>query len=338
MAAVERAPDSTATQAGARPARAALPHGPAVQLRKPAIALVLAGGPPHPGFGPAAPPFRPLLPVLGRPIVAHVLDALHASCVRRTLVFHDPACDIASAVDAGPKADFLPLPTTFTPIGKSVRYALEASVRACGVDAVRRSRLLILPCDLPFTTAAVIDRVLQRADALEFDFAYTAVSRGLLSQRYPGRPFRFYPAADLGGYYALQTATLVDGTFIHSPDDGTRVSFGDWTRDEADRLFENISVLREGRRSLWQVPQFVNELAFRRLRGSRGRRLIAATLARALVGRLRSTDVDRLTEAAFRARTVCVDTEAPELSADIDTPADLAFYLGVGGAAGLPQA
>lgn len=308
------------------------PHGPAVQLRRPAIALVLAGGPPHPGFGPGAPRFRPLLPVLGRPIVAHVLDALQASCVRRVLVFHDPDCDLASVVDAGEKTTFVPLPSPPTSIGKSVRYALEASVRACGIDAVRRGRLLILPCDQPFTTAAVIDRVLQRADALEFDFAYMGVSRRLLSQRYPGKPFRFYPAADLGGPYALQTATLVDGTFIHSSEDGTRVSFGDWTRAEADRLFENISVLREGRRNFWQVPQFLNELAFRRLRSGRGRRLIAATLARALVGRLRSTDVDRLTEAAFRARTVCVDTEAPELSADIDTPADLAFYLGVSGA------
>ena len=203
------------------------PHGPAVQLRKPAIALVLAGGRPHPDFGPGAPPFRPLLPVLGRPIVAHVLSALEASCVRKILVFHDPACDIASAVDAGPKVAFLPLPATTTPIGESVRHALEASVRACGIDAVRRSRLLILPCDQPFTTPAVIDRVLRRADALEFDFAYTAVSRGLLSQRYPGKPFRFYPAADLGGPYALQTATLVDGTFIFGFDSDTQDVFRD---------------------------------------------------------------------------------------------------------------
>ena len=130
---------------------------------------------------------------------------------------------------------------------------------------------------------------------------------------------------------------LVEGDFIYSSEAGARVSFGDWTREEADRLFENISVLRDGRRSFWQVPQFLNELVFRRLRGGRGRRLIAATLARALVGRLRSTDVDRLTEAAFRARTVCIDTEAPELSADIDTPADLAFYMGVGGASGARQ-
>ncbi len=288
--------------------------------------MVMAGGAPRPEFGSRAPAHRALLPVRGRPIVAYLLDALECSAVERVFVFHDAECDMASFVEAGPKTTFLARPAGRSGFVDGVRHALDATVRACGLDAVRRSRLLALPCDLPFVTARILDRVLERSDALEFDFAYTAVSRALLARRFPGRPFRAYPVADLGGFYALQTLAIMDGACFGLADGGTRLTFGDWTREEGERLLESIGVLRNGRGAFLQMPRALHELVLRRLSG-RGRRRVAASLVlRTLAGRLRTTDLDRLALAAFRVRTVCIDTEAPELSADVDRPDDLTFY------------
>jgi CTP:molybdopterin cytidylyltransferase MocA len=314
------------TTAGARQAHRKPIHAAQTRAEKPTIALVLAGGPPHPSFGPGAPRFRPVVPFRGRPIVAYVLDALEASRVGRVLVFHDRGCDLGAAVERGAKSTFIPLQEPLPPLGDTVRFALESAVRLCGIHSVRGSRILILPCDQPFTVSGTIDRVLERANGREFDFAYLGVSRRSLAERYPGRRFRSFLARDLGGRYALQTATLVDGAFLHAADDRVGVRYGDWTREEEDALFANMSALREGRGSVWQVPQFVNEIGVRRLKRNGGRRLMAAKLVRALTGRLRSSDLDELTAVAFRLRTVCIDSDSPELSADIDTPADAAYY------------
>ncbi|MHB1192039.1 MAG: NTP transferase domain-containing protein [Longimicrobiales bacterium] len=311
---------------GARQARRPHVGGLATHLRKPVIALVMAGGGPRPEFGSRAPGFRALLPVGGRPIVSWILDALEASAVERVFVFHDAACDMPSLVAAGAKTVFVPRPGDRGAFVDGVRHALEATVGACGLAAVRRSRLLALPCDLPFVTAETLDRLLERSDALEFDFAYTAVSRDLLARRFPDRPFRAYPAADLGGFYALQTPSLIDGACFGLADAGSRLTFGDWSGEEAERLLDSIGALRRGRGAFLQVPRALHELVLRRLAASGRRRPAAGLLLRTLTGRLRTTDLDRLAWAAFRVRTLCIDSEAPELSADVDRPADLASY------------
>ena len=286
------------------------------------FAVVLAGGPPDPGFGPDAPRHRPLLPFRGRPIVTRVLDALGGSRVAGTWVLHDGDCPLEGYVAAGPSTRFTPLPLPAPPIGESVLLAFQGLVDTLGIEAVRRSRFLILPCDQPFVTSAVIDRVIARAETRVFDFAYTIVAADLLEARYPGRRFRNYPVADLGGRFALQTATMVDGGFL-GVDALGRVTFGDWGSREASALFRTISALRDARRSPWQVPHFFHELVYRRLRGVGGVRLMVETAARFMVGRLRTVDAARLTRAAYRIRVTHLDTGSPELSADIDRPEDL---------------
>ncbi|NJD19403.1 MAG: hypothetical protein FIA95_09005 [Gemmatimonadetes bacterium] len=318
--------NTISTDAGARQARRRHAGGAEPRLRKPALALVMAGGAPHPEFGSRVPPHRALLPVRGRPVVSYLLDALEASAVERVFVFHDAACDMASRVEAGPKTTFVPRPPGRPGFVDGIRHALEATVRSCGIEAVRRRRLLALPCDLPLTTAGMLDRVLERSDALDFDFAYTTVSRSLLAQRFPGRAFRAYPVADLGGLYALQTLAILDGACFGLAEEGARLTFADWTREEGERLLASIGALRDGRGGFLQVPRALHELIFRRLAPRGRRRVAAALLLRTLAGRLRTTDLDRLAWTAFRVRTRCIDTEAPELSADIDRPRDVAFY------------
>lgn len=318
--------DTITTEA---PQRQAHPREPGLRTRKPVIALVLAGGSPHPAFGAGAPPCKPLMPFRGRPVVEYVLDAVDASCVARALVFHDPTCDLAAAGPSRGKATFVVRPPEHADIGRTIRFVLTAAVRELGIEEVRRSRLLILPCDLPFITGASLDRLLLDADARDFDLAYLVASEDLLARAIPGKRFRAFPAADLGpGRYAPQAPVLVDGAYLHAPGDGSLLAYGDWTREEADRVERTIGLLRTERSSIWLFPRIVAELGLARVRGPRSLWLTASALARVLVGRLRTRDFDRGMALLFRIRTVAIDTGSPEFSADVDRPEDLARLSG----------
>ncbi len=143
-------------------------------------ALVLAGGLARPGdrLYPLIPD-RPkaLLPLLGRPMLQWVLEALDAAqAVDRVLVFGD-ALETAHPWRFGKPIQFLP------DGGSMVANILEGLRR---LHQERPGLVLLVSGDVPTITGEIVDWVAENAHRLDVEVVYHVVERRVMEARFPG--------------------------------------------------------------------------------------------------------------------------------------------------------
>ena len=285
----------------------------------------MAGGFAHPAFGPRVP--KPLLPVRGRPVLDPLLEALEGSSVEQVFVSHARGIDLRSRLAPVGRTVFLPRPADTVSYAAAMHAAFLDLSSHCGVDSIRNHTVLLLPCDIPLVTAPILEALLKKTSGLDADVALVMVAGRLLEERYPGKRFAGIHLSDHGGRYVLQNIACIRGTFFSEDREGELV-LGTWSEQEVRDLARSVDRMRDSRERLLQIPLLVNELLVRRLVRERRAALVVRLVTRLLTRRFRVGDGSELLQTAFRVRAGVVDSKAPELSGDIDTPDDLVRVLG----------
>ena len=120
---------------------------------------------------------KALLPIAGKPMVVHVVEALAAARhVRHVAII---------ALDPGLGVSF-PLPVEYVPDAGSLFANVEAGFlfaldRYPGLDAV-----LYCASDVPAITPAAIDAFIEDCFTTDHDLYYPVVERGVMERRFPG--------------------------------------------------------------------------------------------------------------------------------------------------------
>lgn len=142
----------------------------ATDIRLPA--LVLAGAPADAEMaGKYAVKNRAEVPIAGKPMIQHVLDALKASShVMNTCVIGDISCSGAGRI----------IPTA----GKMMDNLL-AGMRACG-DEGTKGLVLVVTSDIPLITSEAIDYFIAACAREDADFYYPVISKESSEARFPG--------------------------------------------------------------------------------------------------------------------------------------------------------
>ncbi len=144
-------------------------------------AIVLAGGGAEPGLPPDL-PNKAFLPVGGRPLLAHVLDALRASAA------------IARIAVAGPPdvRPWLPAGVLHVPDSGSLMANVVAALRALGSE----EPVLVVASDIPLLTPEALEEFLAACRASPADFHYAIVPREAMERVFPGAQKTYVTVAD----------------------------------------------------------------------------------------------------------------------------------------------
>jgi len=150
-------------------------------------AVIVAGGkmtgPLRQVAGPEAGDRKALLRIGGRSLLQRVLDACAAAeCVRQVVV-----AGVGDAVGFECPADTLFLPDTGSVIGNILAGAKPLRARA---DA--GYHFLVIACDLPYLTGAMLDWLCRQAGESKLDFYYSVVPKETMEERFPGSGRTYY--------------------------------------------------------------------------------------------------------------------------------------------------
>ena len=158
-------------------------------------AVVLAGAPAEPELKDKySVAYRAELPIAGKMMAQHVIDALKASsCVGNIHVVGDIKCDGADG--------FIP------PAGTLIEN-LIAGMKACGSDGCG----LIVTSDIPLVTPEAIDDFIERCGDLSADFYYSIIPKEACEKRFPGVRRTYVRLAEgtfTGGNIMVMSSRLV---------------------------------------------------------------------------------------------------------------------------------
>jgi len=167
-----------------------------------AIGIVLAGRRNTAGLAAAAPDveWESLVPIAGRPMLGHVVEALTATPAVDRVIVAGPPAFVAAGVLVVPPGER---------VTASLRHALDAapSCRAPGEE------LLIATGDAPLLTAAAVGALIDGARRRGLHLAYPIVRRELCEASFPGvhRTYvRLREGAFTGGNCFYLQGTAVD--------------------------------------------------------------------------------------------------------------------------------
>ena len=120
---------------------------------------------------------KALLPIAGKPMVAHVVDALAGSRYVRHLVVVglDPAAGVSFAA---PVAHIPAAGGLMANVETAFQYALD---HYPGLDAV-----VYCSCDVPTLTPPIVDAFVEECLRTEHDLYYSVVERSVMERRFPG--------------------------------------------------------------------------------------------------------------------------------------------------------
>jgi molybdopterin-guanine dinucleotide biosynthesis protein A len=160
--------------------------------------VVLAGGGVEPGLPPDL-PTKALLPVGGRPLLAHVLQALGQS----------PGVGRIAVVGPAAVQPWLPPGARYVPEEGSLMANVAAALRALGSEAP----VLVVASDIPLLTPEAVEEFLAACRADPADFHYAIVPQDAMERAFPGARKTYVTVADgtfTGGSIMLVRPQVVD--------------------------------------------------------------------------------------------------------------------------------
>lgn len=172
-------------------------------LSEPLDAIVLAGrgGDSDPLAQATGHAHKALLPLNGRPMLSHVLDALRDSgCVRRIHLVGVGSQEL-------PMQDLLP--TTYLPDAGGILENLLSGIASVGDQEM----VVICGADVPLLTPAAIRDLVEQCHQQPAGLYYPIVSQGDMERRYPGsgRSFRHFVEGSYCGGDLLVVSPQVIG-------------------------------------------------------------------------------------------------------------------------------
>lgn len=120
---------------------------------------------------------KALIPIAGKPMIAHVVDALAGSRYVRHIVI--VALDPANGVEFS-------VPVEYVPDAGGILENAEAGLRYALTHYPDLDGVLLCTSDIPTITAPIVDALIEECFRTDHDLYYTIVERSVMEKRFPG--------------------------------------------------------------------------------------------------------------------------------------------------------
>lgn len=290
-------------------------------------ALLLARGPLEAAWrGHSALKYKALVPVNGLPMAGHVLGALHASQVSEVFIVQGADEGLEHVIGSRPGDIFINCADVDSGYSGSLYSGFKGVVNHYGVEGLRDTDIMVVPCDVPLANCGNFDRLIRQYGVKECDLCFALIQCRLLRERYPGRSYRGFQFRDLPGSRTLQNIAFISGRLLGEAFLGADYGGPERTpplaTDIVSEAARKVDALVSARDHALQVPHMFLELF--RLLAARKQLGSSLLLLCKLLGRSYST-----ADAAYFVRLISglslsyIESQEAELSFDIDLPAHL---------------
>jgi CTP:molybdopterin cytidylyltransferase MocA len=120
---------------------------------------------------------KALIPIAGKPMIAHVVDALARSRYIQQIVI--VALDPAAGVQ-------FPVPVDYVPDAEGLLANLEAGIEYARTHYPNLGAILLSSSDVPTITAPIVDSFIEECLRTDHDLYYSIVERSVMEARFPG--------------------------------------------------------------------------------------------------------------------------------------------------------
>lgn len=120
---------------------------------------------------------KALIPIAGKPMVAHVVDALAASRYVQHIV--------VVALDPSAQVQFL-APVEYVPDAGGLLANAEAGIQCAQTHYPDSDAILLSSSDVPTITPSIVDTFLEECFRTDHDLYYSIVERSVMETRFPG--------------------------------------------------------------------------------------------------------------------------------------------------------
>jgi GTP:adenosylcobinamide-phosphate guanylyltransferase len=269
-----------------------------------------------------------LLPVRGRPIADHVIQALEQSDVEKIFVVQDDGAALQEALSPTSKSVFLTKDGHSTKLGMGSLLALEKVAEYYGNAELSKRSIMVVPCDIPLVTSADFNALIGKASGKCADVIMTIIAVKRLEERFPHKHFRSVYLTDYQARYTMQNVLFLNGEFIQfdpmAEQGKLKFSFRGWDADVLKRVKDGIDSIDALRHQslfhdklflLWLLTKGYTYYIFRLLVDLFFRRLTMEKVIQYLNG-------------ADHMQSDYIESQQVEFSADIDSPEDFQMVLG----------
>ena len=120
---------------------------------------------------------KALIPIAGKPMITHVVDALAGSRYVQHI--------IVVALDPAAKVQFS-APVEYVPDAGGVLANSEAGVQHAQTHCPNLDAMLLSSSDIPTITPAIVDAFIEECFRTDHDLYYSVVERSVMETRFPG--------------------------------------------------------------------------------------------------------------------------------------------------------
>lgn len=120
---------------------------------------------------------KALIPIAGKPMIAHVVEALAGSryIQRFVVVALDPAAGVQ-----------FPLPVEYLPDGGDIFANAESGINYTLSHFPDLDAILFSSCDIPTITSTIVDAFIEECFRTDHDLYYSIIERTVMESRFPG--------------------------------------------------------------------------------------------------------------------------------------------------------
>jgi hypothetical protein len=279
------------------------------------------------------------LPVCGMSIVSYVNAALEYTPAEKIVILQERGAGLERKLFACSKCLFIEKERSEASFGATIVEGIEKIALLYGEAMLRQRTIMIVPCDTPLVTGEHFTTLMENAASKSADVVFTIIRSSHLARFLPHRRFRTVHLIDYGARYTIQNVTFVNGSAItfkpnHGPEHYA-ISLRQWDDRFLRSLVTTIDSVRKHRRRILRFPYLIYQLFIRRLLLRGHGAIIVRLLASVAHDRFTIKEIHDYIHAAFSLTIDHIESQAPEVSVDIDTPNDLRYLVGMAQRTGL---
>ena len=283
---------------------------------RPVIALVLARGgikefPNHSHLK-----YKALLPYLGQPLIAYVVDALTRSSIEKVFVLQERDAELQLALQPHPKIVFINHDGPSASVAKGLVFGLEKILSYYEGQTDRM--IAILPCDIPLVQHEEVNDVVGQLEKLDADVVFTSIrlsALGGLQQR-----LTIY-SPELGEQTASQNLNFISGRCFNLDECGHLLVI-DKDGNKIDGIDQVLDSMRKHRNSFFLWLRLIYQFYGSRMLKRGHYILFVESIARLIMGRLNMPIVKKVYGAVANIDIDVIISTYPSFSFDVDNPTD----------------
>ena len=261
--------------------------------------------------------YKALLPFLGQPLIAYVVDALADSAAENIFILQEQDACLESALRSHPKVNFINHDGPSASVAEGLVFGLEQILRYYGGQTDKF--IAIVPCDIPKVRSSEINVLIDQLQQTDGDVVFTSIRLGALGGL-KQRATIYSP--ELREKTASQNINFLSGSRLKLDGKGHLIIL-----DKEDRVITGIDhvldSIRKHRKSAFLWPRLIYQFYGSRLLKNGHYILLIESLTRLVTGRLNMPGVRKVYDAAVNIRVDVIISAYPSFSFDVDTPNDL---------------